>query len=66
MKKRQVLKDMRDCSRDDLSVQLDSTRRELMGFRFRQASGQLTSSAAIGATRRKIAQILTVLQEKRS
>lgn len=56
--------DLRDLSVDKLVEQLDETRELLMRVRFQKATGELKDQNMPRHTRRKIAQLLTVLKEK--
>jgi large subunit ribosomal protein L29 len=57
--------DLRGMSADDLSTELHETRRELMNLRFRAATMQLSNVNEIKKAKRRVAQILTVMQERR-
>ena len=56
--------DIRAMSADDLATELYETRRELMNLRFRAATMQLSNMNEIGKTKKRIAQILTVMRER--
>jgi large subunit ribosomal protein L29 len=56
-------KDFRSLSSDELRVELDDTRQELMNLRFQLSSGELTDFTRLRHTRRMIARILTALSE---
>jgi large subunit ribosomal protein L29 len=56
--------EIRDLSVDEILSRLDDTREELMNLRFRSATGELTDTNQMRTTRRLIARLLTVLQEK--
>jgi large subunit ribosomal protein L29 len=56
-------KDFRSLSMDELRVELDDTRQELMNLRFQLSSGELTDFTRLRHTRRMIARILTALSE---
>jgi len=58
--------EIRDLSADEILSRLDDTREELMNLRFRAATGELTDTNQLRITRRLIARLLTVLQEKES
>ena len=48
----------------DISKQIEGTRRELFDLRFQQATRQLSNSHRFKETRIKLAQLLTVQQER--
>jgi large subunit ribosomal protein L29 len=56
--------EIRDLTVDEIMNRLDDAREELMNFRFRSATGELTDTNQMRTTRRLIARLLTVLQEK--
>ena len=56
-------KDLRNLSADELRVELDDTRQELMNLRFQMATGELSDYTRLRHTRRLIARILTFLSE---
>jgi ribosomal protein L29 len=59
-------KDFRDLSVEKVQEELDDAREQLMRMRFQKASGELKDQNLPSNTRHKIAQLLTVLREKRS
>lgn len=59
-----AIDDIRGMSADDLAEELYDTRRELMNLRFRAATMQLSDVNEIRRTKRRIAQILTVIRER--
>jgi large subunit ribosomal protein L29 len=59
-----LAKDLRDLSNDQLVQRLAETRQELFNLRFQSATGQLENTARLRLTRREIARILTVQQER--
>ena len=59
-----LAKDLRDLSNDELDRRLADTRQELFNLRFQSATGQLENTARLRLTRREIARILTVQQER--
>ena len=59
-----AIDDIRGMSADDLAEELYDTRRELMNLRFRAATMQLSDVNEIKRTKRRIAQILTVMRER--
>lgn len=56
--------EIRDLSVDEILSRLDDAREEQMNLRFRAATGELTDTNQMRTTRRLIARLLTVLQEK--
>jgi large subunit ribosomal protein L29 len=56
-------KDFRSLSNDELRVELDNARQELMNLRFQLSSGELTDYTRLRYTRRMIARIMTALSE---
>lgn len=57
-------KQLRELSEDDLAVKLRDTRRELFNLRFQHATGQLDDPHKLSVTRREIARLLTLMQER--
>lgn len=57
--------EIREMSLEDLELELDDTREELMRLRFQQTTGELTDHNQLRFTRRKIARLLTVLNERK-
>jgi large subunit ribosomal protein L29 len=55
---------LRDLSDDELQHRLAETRRELFNLRFQSATGALENSAHLRLTKREIARILTVQNER--
>ena len=51
-------------SAEDLATELYDTRRELMNLRFRSATMQLSNVNEISRTKKRVAQILTVIRER--
>lgn len=58
------LAELKKLSVEQLGKELETKRQELMGLRFRHATGQLEKTAEIPAKKRTIARILTLLKEK--
>ncbi len=56
--------ELRDLSGDELQDELIKLRKEQFSLRMQRASGQLGQSHLMGETRRDIARIKTVMQEK--
>jgi len=57
-------KQLRELSDEDLVVRLRETRRELFNLRFQHATGQLDDPHKLSMTRREIARLLTIKQER--
>jgi large subunit ribosomal protein L29 len=57
-------KQLRELSDDELVVRLRDTRKELFNLRFQHATGQLDNSHRLNATRREIARLLTLQNER--
>ncbi len=57
--------ELRKMSATDLETKLKSSREALMNLRFRHATGQLDKTATLRSTKREVATILTILQEKK-
>ncbi len=57
-------KELRDLSIDELKQKEKNLTDEVFKLRFRQATGQLDSTASKGNAKRDIARIKTVLREK--
>ena len=62
MKAAQNLSELRTLEISDLNDKLKDARTELFNLRFQAATGQLENHRQIRAVRRRIAQVLTVLQ----
>ena len=56
--------DVRLKTKDELSDQLDTLKKEQFNLRFQRASGQLDNTARVRVVRRDIARIKTILTEK--
>lgn len=56
--------DIRSKSPDELNDQLLQLKKEQLNLRFQKASGQLENTARVGAVRRDIARIKTILGER--
>lgn len=56
--------EIRAMSIDEIRSQLDETREELMNLRFQQATGELVDFTRLPQTRRLIARLITILNEK--
>jgi large subunit ribosomal protein L29 len=55
---------LRELSIQELSSRLNDAREELMNLRFQQATGELTDFNRLRYTRRQIARIMTLLNER--
>tara|TARA_B100000686_G_C16072339_1_gene609913 strand:+ start:132 stop:329 length:198 start_codon:yes stop_codon:yes gene_type:complete len=58
------MKDLRKMTDDELKQKLVESREELFNLRFQDATGALDNTAQLGMTKRQIAQILTVKNER--
>ena len=56
--------EIRDLSTNEIRAKLDDTREELMNLRFQMAVGGLTDHTRLRYTRRTIARMLTILNER--
>ena len=56
--------EMRKLSVEEMQAKLADTREELMKLRFQQVTGQLTDTNRLGALRRDIARLETILRER--
>ena len=56
--------DLRDKTPDQLREELSSLKKEAFNLRFRQATGQLESTARMRAVKRDVARVNTILNEK--
>jgi large subunit ribosomal protein L29 len=57
-------RDLRDLSNDELAQRLVETRQELFNLRFQSATGALENTSQLKHTKREIARILTVQNER--
>jgi large subunit ribosomal protein L29 len=57
-------RDLRDLTDDELEQRLRDTRQELFNLRFQSATGALENPARLKLTKREIARILTVRNER--
>lgn len=55
--------EIRKLSQTEILDELDDAREELMRMRFQRATGELTNHNLPAATRRKIARLMTILNE---
>jgi large subunit ribosomal protein L29 len=60
----QDLSDLRESDIPALVTALAEAKDELFKLRFRNATGQLENSAAIGAARKRVARINTILRQR--
>jgi large subunit ribosomal protein L29 len=56
--------DLRAKAEDELRKHLGDLRKEQFNLRIQKATGQLTNVARVGAVRREVAKVLTLLNEK--
>ncbi len=59
-----LMKDMRRLSDTELADELKSAREELFNMRFQLATRQLKNYRGLPAARRRIARVLSVMQER--
>ena len=64
-KSKSTAEDLRTKSADELSDQLVKLKKEQFNLRFQRANGQLEKTNRIGAVRKGIARIETVMSENR-
>lgn len=57
--------DIRAKTDDELSTRLGELKKAQFNLRFQKASGQLTNTAQVSQTRKEIAQVQSVLGERR-
>ena len=55
---------LRELSLDALHKQLNDAREELMNLRFRQATGELTDFTRLSLTRRQVARLMTIVDQR--
>ena len=58
--------EIREMSTDEILSQMDETREELMNLRFQQATGELVDFTQLRYTRRLIARLQTIINERES
>jgi large subunit ribosomal protein L29 len=56
--------EIRELSTDQIHQQLEETREELMNLRFQQATGELVDYTRLRETRRLIARLETIINER--
>lgn len=59
-----AVNDLRGMSDEDIASELYETRRELMNLRFRASTMQLSDVNEVKKTKKRVAQILTVIRER--
>ena len=59
------IKDLRAMSVDELEARLVECKKEQLSLRFQQATGQLQNPSAISKVRKEVAQINTLLTERK-
>jgi large subunit ribosomal protein L29 len=57
-------KELRDMDDSELAKQLATLRKEVLGLRFSNATGELDDTAALAHARRDLARVLTVARER--
>jgi len=57
-------KDLRSLTDDQLEKELNDAREELMKLRFQQSTGELTDFTRLRITRRQIARLMSLLNER--
>jgi large subunit ribosomal protein L29 len=57
-------KELRDMDDSELAKQLAELRKEVLGLRFSNATGELDDTAGMGRARRDLARVLTVARER--
>lgn len=60
------IKDLRAKTDDELNEQIIALKKESMNLRFQQSGGQLTNTARIRQVKREVAQIKTLLSERKN
>ena len=60
------IKDLRAKTDDELNEQIIALKKESMNLRFQQSGGQLTNTARIRQVKREVAQIKTLLSERKT
>ena len=58
-------KELREIDQQELTEKESSLRQEIFNLRFQKATGQLANTAIIGKTRKELAKIKTILNEKK-
>ncbi|HEY1689319.1 MAG TPA: 50S ribosomal protein L29 [Solirubrobacteraceae bacterium] len=57
-------KEMRDMPNADLGEHVAKLRKDVLGLRFANATGELEDTASLGRTKRDLARALTVMHER--
>lgn len=57
--------EIRDLKNNDIEAKISELKKELFDLRFQQATGNLENSAKVRSTRKTIARLKTVLNERR-
>ena len=57
--------ELRQLKDKELADELEESRRSLLNLRFRKATMQLDNVNEVGQARKKVAQLLTIIQERR-
>ena len=60
------ISEIRELSNEELQTRLGDLKQESLNLRLQQVTGQLENSARIRQVRREVAQVMTVLNERRS
>lgn len=60
------IKDLRAKTDDELNEQIITLKKESMNLRFQQTGGQLTNTARMRQVKREVAQIKTLLSERKA
>ncbi len=56
--------EIRELSTEEIKTNIDDSRQELMNFRFQMAVGSLKDYTQVRSTRRNIARMLTILNQR--
>jgi large subunit ribosomal protein L29 len=59
-------KEIRDLTPEEITQKIDELKQELFNLRFQQATGNLENTAALRETRKTIARLKTVMNERLS
>jgi large subunit ribosomal protein L29 len=58
-------KEIRDLDDTELAKRVGELRKDLLGLRFSNATGELEDTASLGRTKRELARVLTVARERK-
>ncbi len=58
-------KELREIDHQELIDKESSLRQDIFNLRFQKATGQLSNTAIIGKTRKELARVKTILNEKK-